>query len=72
MIEKLVRIVSKGGYVGGDTTRVFNHDGTEIQNVARIEIEPLKLGAFVVARIEVLVELDIEAPADVTVTDPAA
>ncbi|KVO11728.1 hypothetical protein WJ73_19460 [Burkholderia ubonensis] len=47
---KKVRIVSDGTPVG---TRVFNYDGSEIPNIARIEIMPIAPDCLVRARIEI-------------------
>lgn len=57
-MKNIVKIVSDGIASG---THVFNHDGSEIHNIERIEIEPIVFGSFVKVRLTISVKLDMNA-----------
>jgi hypothetical protein len=70
MSNQKVRIVSDGTAYG---TRVLNADGTQIPNVARIEILPIEPNGIVQARVTLnLVELGVSSDTDLYQHGPEA
>ncbi|GEM_PF-5726330 len=57
-MSNLIKIISKGGSAQGT---VVTQDGVELKGIRKIEIEPLEPSGEVIARLEFIAELDIEA-----------